>query len=42
LGRTIEIEKNQIIKQHDGEIAIESDVGQGTELTVTLPIQQST
>jgi two-component system, NtrC family, sensor kinase len=31
----------QIIKQHDGEMAIESGVGQGTELTVTLPIQQS-
>jgi two-component system, NtrC family, sensor kinase len=31
----------QIIKQHGGEIAIESSVGQGTELTITLPIQQS-
>jgi two-component system NtrC family sensor kinase len=29
----------QIIQKHDGTITVESDLGQGTEFTITLPIR---
>lgn len=32
---------NQIIKDHNGELKIESEIGKGTKVNVILPISQT-